>query len=132
MTAATGQTPLPLTRPDSDSGLPHWLGLATNHRRLFDALQGDWLKPPYSSAGTLLGVERYVTEPNAASTGSHPISVRLKLNATKLESPETGVGRDGPSSMSPQPENPRVRGLCFAPSPPLVRPTRRLLLARPA
>ena len=84
MTAATGQTPLPLTRPDSDSGLPHWLGLATNHRRLFDALQGDWLKPPYSSAGTLLGVERYVTEPNAASTGSHPISVRLKLNATKL------------------------------------------------
>ena len=50
----------------------------------------------------------------------------------KAESPETGVGRDGPSSMSPQPENPRVRGLCFAPSPPLVRPTRRLLLARPA
>ena len=54
------------------------------------------------------------------------------IDATNWESPETGVGRDGPSSMSPQPENPRVRGLCFAPSPPLVRPTRRLLLARPA
>ena len=84
MTAATGQTPLPLTRADGDSGLPRWLGLATNHRRLFDALQGDWLNPPYSGAGTLLGVERYVTEPNVAPTGSHPIFVRLKLNATKL------------------------------------------------
>ena len=92
MTTA-GQTRLPLQRSGGDGRLPRWLGLATTHRRLFDALQGDWLSPPCSGAGTLLGVERYVTEPDMAPTGSHPISVRLKLNATKLPALEVHVLR---------------------------------------
>ena len=73
---------------------PRWLGLTIAHRRLFDALQCEWLHPPHTDPGTLLGVGRYVTAPNVAPTGGHPIPVRLKLDATKLPTLEVPVFRD--------------------------------------
>ena len=73
---------------------PRWLGLTIAHRRLFDALQCEWLHPPHTDPGTLLGVGRYVTAPNVAPTGGHPIPVRLKLDATKLPVLEVPVLRD--------------------------------------
>ena len=75
--------------PAGDDRPPRWLGLTITHRRLFDALQCEWLLPSHTDPGTLLGVGRYVTAPNVAPTGSHPIPIRLKLDATKL--PALGV-----------------------------------------
>ena len=79
--------------PGTDDRPPRWLGLAITHRRLFDALQCEWLHPPQADPGTLLGVERYFTAPNAAPSGGHPIPVRLKLDATKLPALEVPVLR---------------------------------------
>ncbi len=73
---------------------PRWLGLTITHRRLFDALQCEWLLPPHTDPGTLLGVGRYVTAPNVAPTGGHPIPIRLRLDATKLPALEVPVLRD--------------------------------------
>ena len=72
---------------------PRWLGLTITHRRLFDALQCEWLLPAHTDPGTLLGVGRYVTAPNVAPTGGHPIPIRLKLDATKLPALEVPVLR---------------------------------------
>ena len=84
MTSANDQIPLP---PDiiplsSDieargSEAP-WLGLVTDHRRLFDALQDGWLRPLEPPAGVLVGIGKYASEQSPASAG-HPILVRMKL-----------------------------------------------------
>ena len=79
--------------PAGDDRPPRWLGLTITHRRLFDALQCEWLLPSHTDPGTLLGVGRYVTAPNVAPTGGHPIPIRLKLDATKLPALEVPVLR---------------------------------------
>ncbi len=60
-----------------------WLGLSTDHRRLFDALQDGWLRPVAPSAGLSLGVGAYADEPHTARSGNF-IPVRLKLSVEKL------------------------------------------------
>ena len=91
-----------MTLPDqipmsfSDSGGPErrpcWLGLATDHRRLFGALEEGWLRPVGSRAGVLVGVGTYAVERNEAPTG-HPIAVRMRLDATKLPAFDVSVHR---------------------------------------
>ena len=64
---------------------PTWLGLVTSHRRLFDASQDGWLRPP---AGTcfLLGRESFVSE--QLSAGRNAIPVRLAFDVDKLPFPD--------------------------------------------
>ena len=90
MTSADTQISMALTPEDTDAPDKVWLGLVTDHRRLFGALQDGWLHPLPSDTGTLLGIERYVTEENAVQEG-HPIEIHLKLNPEKL--PDLGGGR---------------------------------------
>ena len=59
-----------------------WLGLTTNNRRLFDALQDGWLYPLEQDVGLLTGVGAYASE--NVERGGNLISVRLKLDIQKL------------------------------------------------
>ena len=82
----------------SDAGMPErrprWLGLATDHRRLFGALEDGWLRPLGSRAGVSVGVGAYAVERNDAPAG-HPITVRMRLDAAKLPALDVSVYRDG-------------------------------------
>ena len=75
--------------PSAETSVPEktWLGLATDHRRLFDALQDGWLHPLPSRTDIVLGIERYAEERAAAQDG-YPIEVHLKLNPEKLPKPK--------------------------------------------
>ena len=93
MTSANDQMLLPNIPPpnteDRGSEAP-WLGLVTDHRRLFDALQDGWLRPLESLAGMLLGVGKYAPERRSVSA-SHPILVRMKLDISKLPALDANV-----------------------------------------
>ena len=69
----------------SDRTLPSWLGLVTSHRRLFEASQDGWLRPPSRSC-LLLGPESFVSE--ELSAGRHIIPVRLAFDVGKLPFPD--------------------------------------------
>ena len=71
-----------------------WLGLATDHRRLFDALQDGWLRPLEPQTGILVGVDRYVAERRPDQEG-HPIPVHLELDIAKLPESRVAAFRDG-------------------------------------
>lgn len=60
-----------------------WLGLATDHRRLFDALEEGWLRPPGEGRGQSLGVGAFAPD---EGVGDHPhsVRVRIRLDPTKL------------------------------------------------
>ena len=64
-----------------------WLGLATDNRRLFDALQDGWLRP-HPSDGQVVGIRAYARDRNLPDTG-HPIHVQVKFDPAKL--PELGI-----------------------------------------
>ena len=66
---------------DSDRRMTGWLGLVTSHRRLFDASQDGWLRPPAGSC-FLLGRESFVSEDSSA--GRNAIPVRLAFDIDKL------------------------------------------------
>ena len=68
-----------------------WLGLATNHRQLFEALQDDWLRPDEEDAGWLLGVQAYAPAVAKASEASskHAIRTLIELDIDRL--PRVGV-----------------------------------------
>ena len=79
-----------------------WLGLATDHRRLLDALQDGWLRPLSSDAGVLVGAGSYAPE-QAMERAKHSISVSIKLNVAKLPELDVLIFRGGqwtPSSLS--------------------------------
>ena len=59
-----------------------WLGLNTNQRRLFAALQDGWLRPLPRNAGMVLGAGTYV--PEQVDGGKQAISVRMKFDLRKL------------------------------------------------
>ena len=66
----------------------YWLGLTTDHRRLFEALQDGWLRLLPSSAGQLLGVGSFPTEQDTCRA-KHAISVRMEagcFDAAGMES----------------------------------------------
>ena len=80
----------------SDAGTPErrprWLGLATDHRRLFGALEDGWLRPLVSRAGVSVGIGAYAVERDQAPAG-HPITVRMRLDAAKLPAVDVSVRR---------------------------------------
>ncbi len=73
---------------------PRWLGLATDHRRLFRALEDGWLRPLGTRAGVPVGVGAYAVEPDQAPAG-HPITVRMRFDAAKLPAVDVSVRRGG-------------------------------------
>ena len=90
-----------MTLPDQiamfpDAGAPErrsrWLGLATDHRRLFGALEDGWLRPLGSRAGVSIGIGAYAVERDQAPAG-HPITVRMRLDAAKLPAVDVSVRR---------------------------------------
>ena len=88
---------------DDNRPLPKWLGLVTNHRRLFDAGQDGWLRPLPGSC-FVLGRESFVSE--AFPGGRNTIPVRLAFDVDKLPFPDAlidlkrgGTG-DGPPGRS--------------------------------
>ena len=99
MTSDSNQIEMHLKPEDRVSVIP-WLGLATDHRRLFDALQGGWLRPLEPLAGILVGIGKYVPERNTIPAG-HPILVRMKLDVEKLPALAVNVYREGRWTHSP-------------------------------
>lgn len=74
---------------DADSTPPRWLGLVVSHRRLFDAGQDGWMRPPHHS-GFRLGYESFVAED---CSGRNIIPVRIALDVDKLpfRAPRNGI-----------------------------------------
>ncbi len=70
---------------DGDRRSAGWLGLATNHRRLFVASQDGWLRPPPGSC-FLLGRESFVSE--EVSGARNAIPIRLAFDVDKLPFPD--------------------------------------------
>ena len=69
---------------------PDWLGLGMDNRRLFDALQDGWLRPPPGHSGTFLGANTHRCEPREArDSDGNRIPVQIKVDAAKL--PDIGV-----------------------------------------
>ena len=83
MTFPDGQIVMPFSGAGAQEHRSRWLGLATDHRRLFGALADGWLRPLQSHAGVMVGVGTYAVERNDAP-GGHPIAVRIRLDAAKL------------------------------------------------
>ena len=80
----SSEVQIPMFSPDDTRVLEEsWLGLVTDHRRLFDALQDGWLRPLPQHSGILVGIEGYVAESDRAKEG-HPIEVHLKIDPEKL------------------------------------------------
>ena len=76
---------------ESSISRPDWLGLVMDNRRLFDALQDGWLRPPPRD-GSLAGVNAYLSE--SAEIGGNRISVRVQLDFAKLPEVEVLAFRD--------------------------------------
>ena len=68
-----------------DRKLPNWLGLVTSHRRLLDASQDGWMRPPPRSS-FLLGYESFVTE--QFLSGRNTVPIRLAFDVCKLPFPD--------------------------------------------
>ncbi len=92
MTLPDGQIAMPFPDAGAWEGGSRWLGLATDHRRLFGALADGWLRPLQSTAGVLIGVGTYAVEQTDAP-GGHPIVVRIRLDAAKLPALAVSVRR---------------------------------------
>ena len=92
MTSPDGQIAMPFSEARDRQRRSLWLGLATDHRRLFGALADGWLRPLQSRAGVLIGVGAYAVEPSDAP-GGHPIAVRIRLDAAKLPTLAVSVRR---------------------------------------
>lgn len=65
-----------------DAGVPCWLGLVVDNRRLFEALQDDWLRPLPTEKGSLLGVRSHLRGHDVAP--GNRIAVRIQIDITKL------------------------------------------------
>ena len=94
MTSAESQIAMPFPSAGEQVSEARWLGLATDHRRLFDALQDGWLRPLEPQTGILVGVDRYVAERRPDQEG-HPIPVHLELDTAKLPESRVAAFRDG-------------------------------------
>jgi alkylated DNA repair dioxygenase AlkB len=60
-----------------------WLGLELDYRRLFDALQDEWLRPPAGSPGWILAVTRFAEQVTGAEP-PHRIRAHLQLDPRRL------------------------------------------------
>ena len=94
MTASDlGQLSMPLDT-GAPTRRPRWLGLTTDHRRLFGALEEGWLRPAASHTGFVLGVGTYAVERDEPAAG-HLVPVRVRLDAAKLPVLDVFARRDG-------------------------------------
>ncbi len=75
-----GHPPSQAVAPGADSTPPRWLGLVVSHRRLLDAGQDGWMRPPHHS-GFRLGHESFVAED---CSGRNIIPIRIALDVDKL------------------------------------------------
>ena len=96
-----------------DRTLPSWLGLVTNHRRLFEASQDGWMRPPPRSC-FLLGHESFVSEEVLAKRNIIP--VRLAFDVNKLPFPEVQKDLEGDSAGNSDGDGHRIARWC-APIP---------------
>ncbi|MYF09377.1 MAG: alpha-ketoglutarate-dependent dioxygenase AlkB [Rhodospirillaceae bacterium] len=103
---------IPLSQ-DTSAALPRWLGLETSHRRLFDASQDGWLRPPSGSC-FVLGEESFVSE--EYSGGPNLIPVRLAFDVDKLAFPDARKGLELIVAGNEDGDEPRVVPWC-APIP---------------
>ena len=94
MTSPESQIAMPFPPTDEQVPEARWLGLTTDHRRLFDALQDGWMRPLTPQGGFLVGVGRYLAE-QRPDQGGHPIPVHLELDVTKLPAVEVFAFRSG-------------------------------------
>ena len=69
-----------------------WLGLIVDNRRLFDALQDDWLRPPPTQTGFLLGIGSHMSDQGEAD--GNRIDVRVQIDTTKLPDLQVAALRD--------------------------------------
>ena len=83
MTSRDCQIAMPFVPSDGAPEKARWLGLAIDHRRLFDALQDGWLRPLPSRTGVLLGIGTYAPEHHERSA-AHRIPVGVKLASADL------------------------------------------------
>lgn len=60
---------------------PDWLGLVADNRRLFDALQDDWLRPLPTHSGSVVGVNSHLREPGEANGNRIPVRIRVDVGA---------------------------------------------------
>lgn len=86
------QIAMPFVPSDGAPENARWLGLAIDHRRLFDALQDGWLRPLPSRTGVLLGIGTYAPEHHERSAG-HRIAVGVKLASVDLPALDLPVWR---------------------------------------
>ena len=97
MTSPEGQIAMPFPPTDEQVPEARWLGLTTDHRRLFDALEDGWMRPLTPQGGFLVGVGRYLAG-RGPDQGGNPIPVHLELDVTKLPALEVFAFRsDGRS-----------------------------------
>lgn len=78
---------------------PDWLGLVVDNRQLFDALQDDWLRPPASETGWLMGVNGYPG--GLGQTQGHRMSIQARFDFAKLPAVDVHVFRDGRWQQAP-------------------------------
>ena len=109
-----------------DRTFPTWLGLVTSHRRLFDASQDGWLRPPADSC-FLLGRESFVSE--ELSAGRNAIPIRLSFDIDKLPFPD--ARKDLERAAAGREDGRRLSGRSLARTgPPLRSHNRRSPLRR--
>lgn len=78
---------------------PEWLGLVVDNRQLFDALQDDWLRPPASQAGWLMGVNGYPS--GLGRIEGNRMSIRARFDFAKLPAVDVHVFRDSRWQQTP-------------------------------
>ena len=100
MTPSDRQIAMSFSASDERESRPRWLGLATDHRRLFGALEDGWLRPAGSRVGFLVGVGAYAEERADAPTG-HPVEVRMRIDAAKLPTFDASIRRGDQWVSSP-------------------------------
>jgi alkylated DNA repair dioxygenase AlkB len=90
----TEQIPILFSQGHAQQAGRLWLGLAIDHRRLFDALQAEWLPPPDDALGSVLGIRSFVVW-GGAPTSVHRIATRVKLDPSLLPNFKVHVWRLG-------------------------------------
>ena len=64
-----------------EGDVPDWLGLVADNRRLFDALQDEWLRPLQTHSGSVVGVNAHLREPREANGNRIPVRLRIDVDA---------------------------------------------------
>ena len=100
MTGASDQLVMPFTDAGHAIGSGLVLGFATDHRRLFTALEAGWMRPLPTRTGVLIGIGAYANEVSDHSS-KHPIFIRIRIQATRLPNMTVHVLRDGRWVESP-------------------------------